>query len=57
MLLEAPIESTLAAALTLFGITYTVRTVLNHMIKRAQEKRDAATVEAEDTGASSTADA
>ncbi|ABC27544.1 hypothetical protein HCH_00643 [Hahella chejuensis KCTC 2396] len=57
MLLEAPIESTLAAALTLFGITYTVRTVLNHLIKRAQEKRDAATVEAGDTGASSTADA
>ncbi|WP_020406711.1 hypothetical protein [Hahella ganghwensis] len=48
MLLEAPIESTLAAALVLLGITYSARSLFNHLIARAIAKREAANAEREE---------
>ncbi|WP_168188015.1 hypothetical protein [Hahella sp. CCB-MM4] len=45
MLLEAPIESTIAAALVLFGITYSARSLFNHLIAKAIAKREAENAE------------
>ncbi|MBK8971788.1 MAG: hypothetical protein IPM37_10610 [Hahellaceae bacterium] len=39
MLMSAPFASTLAAGLVLFGMTYTANSVLNALIRRAQERK------------------
>lgn len=41
MLMSAPFESTLAAMLVLFGMTYTANSILNALIRRS-EARNAA---------------
>ncbi len=49
MLLEAPIESTLAAGLVLIGITYSARSLFNYLIARAIARRDAQNAEADNS--------
>ena len=41
MLMSAPIESTLAALLVLFGMTYTVNTLFNTLIHRSRTRKAA----------------
>jgi hypothetical protein len=41
MLMSAPIESTLAALLVLFGMIYTVTTLLNGLIDRSRIRKAA----------------